>query len=349
MRLYRHSSGLIFEDQFNQQLDPKWIASPSKFVTWQERKGFARLNRNMNDVFLLMQTPEQENFIMEVDADYVPIRESDFGGLLVWKNDKERLEFLETADTTETEYSRWRVSKNGGQYHFSAYKNGSWELIDSATLDSKKIGIVAKGATGALLPIDVERVTLTSSDLLTVTNLDPGSTVNVYIEEKLYQSQTLDGQQIGVQFKLDSLHINAKIEILKGEEVIDSLTGVFYGGDVLQYGTFLELHHEGKHLDRVDLNFMKQLCDRNGAQLRIYNPNTVPAKNIQVTVQQFKDRFGYEQVKLSYTTNPLHDVTELSFASIEPGEYVDFMMKVELQNDTIGIDLPTFYIDINHE
>ena len=137
MSIYRVKYGLIFDDDFETLETDRWrTISPSNAVVQIQSDGQLDMKhtRNGRSTNVMMDIPQEENdLLFQVYADYYPELENEGGGIVVWKNSMEKVEFIETRDTERaTTYPAWRAVKRGNLWAFYAQQEDlSWELFDS--------------------------------------------------------------------------------------------------------------------------------------------------------------------------------------------------------------------------
>lgn len=142
--LYEKESGKIFVDDF-ESVNPKWLMSPSNAFNNAVKKGFLRINHSADkDVMLLIDKP-QSNFAIQVIADYAPTKEGDEGGLLIYQNEKNKVEFLESYSANSSQSNKeWMAICKEDQWDFYTKTDTFFDYADNDSLAAKRIGVVLK-------------------------------------------------------------------------------------------------------------------------------------------------------------------------------------------------------------
>ncbi|MEJ9203131.1 hypothetical protein P4W02_17030, partial [Bacillus thuringiensis] len=101
MSIHRVQTGLIFDDNF-ETLDSRWIVSPTDSYTYSDSDKQLVLKHNSTDrsTNALFSLPQNEDeLLLQVHSNYTPKYLGDEGGLVIWKNALEKVEFLESEDS----------------------------------------------------------------------------------------------------------------------------------------------------------------------------------------------------------------------------------------------------------
>ncbi|MFQ6571519.1 hypothetical protein ACLOF6_27900, partial [Bacillus sp. AF53] len=165
--LYEKESGKIFVDNFD-SVNPKWLMSPSNSFNNAVKKGFLRMNHSTDkDVMLLIDKP-QSNFAIQVIADYAPTKEGDEGGLLIYQNEKNKVEFLESYFANGSQSNKeWMAICKEDQWDFYTKTDTFFDYADNDSLAAKRIGVVLKrGTAEGFLPLDINKIIMTTSNML---------------------------------------------------------------------------------------------------------------------------------------------------------------------------------------
>lgn len=142
--LYEKESGKIFVDDFD-SVNPKWLMSPSNAFNNAVKKVFLRMNHSADkDVILLIDKP-QGNLAIQVIADYAPTKEGDEGGLLIYQNEKNKVEFLESYSANSSQSNKeWMAICKEDQWDFYTKSDTFFDYADNDSLIAKRIGVVLK-------------------------------------------------------------------------------------------------------------------------------------------------------------------------------------------------------------
>lgn len=354
MSLFRKTSGLIFEDCFDAGLESRWLCSPAACVT-VETGGLALQHSSAGQTMALFNIPP-EDFVMEVLADYTPSLKGDEGGIVVWRDSYHKLEYLESLDTTTTEYSRWRAERRGLEWNFYADRGYGWEYHDSAMLDATKagIGLINQPSTG-YVPLVVKRVTVCSSDSVKISNLDSGFMVYLCDKEGFsVGSAVVPEHWSGVEIKLPSLSFEGMLKVYnEAGELISSIGPLFiYGGDVFVYGTDLQVIWRGQALSETEFTYLGVMYDRQIlVQMELKNPSKVlDAFNVTLKVAQYLEKFGYQWVDVAEDIGGIPgDFSDvLTIDRLGPLESKPFWLKVEKLYEVFSFEPARFLLDITH-
>jgi hypothetical protein len=352
MRMYRKHDGLLMYDDFS-TLSSKWQTSGN--VSVKERPGYLRLSHAAESSTALFSLP-QSDFAMEVTAEYTPSAPGDEAGILIWKNADESIEFLEYADPEKTtNVSEWKVRRSGNVYDLLAKVEGEWILMDTGEVAAHKIGVMIKGAPSpGFVPLDVDRVIVCASDVLTVGNLLPGYRVCLHdASGALLDEKAIPDGNTFIQFTMSNLCLSGRLSVYDNTgEKIGEIDGEFFGGDVYEYGTFLQIVREGAELSAIRPNDIGIM--RNGSlllPLSLHNPNTEPALNISLSISQYESKFGFQwaDVAADESGKPGAWGDILSYPDLQPGQSVPFWVRVSQADNPPTFGPLFFEIDINHE
>lgn len=346
MSIHRVQSGLIFDDNF-ETLDTRWLVSPSDSYDYSEEGKRLTLSHNPTDrsTNALFSLPQDEDeLLMQVHAEYVPRYLGDEGGIVIWKNALEKVEFLESEDTAQVgEYSVWRAIKRQNLWTFFAEKNNAWELFDSTIcIDPTMAGVVLKGVPrNGYVPLPVDRVILCRGAHVTVGNVN-----SLYRVVLLNDNGDVVNEQIvpdgfsGIDIELPTIPFRGKIKIYdrnsQGNYVLidEQLEYTdMYGGDMFLRGTDLKVVWDGRELSEVTpthLGALKQ--DQIEQKMTVLNDTTGNvAENTQISVAIYKEEFGWEWCDLAEDVNgipgPYQDTT-IPIGTLFAGESKDFWVKI---------------------
>ncbi|MEC2861330.1 hypothetical protein P9Z48_28775, partial [Bacillus cereus] len=170
--LYEKESGKIFVDEFD-FVNPKWLMSPSNSFNNAIKKGFLRMNHSADkDVMLLIDKP-QGNFAIQVIADYAPTKEGDEGGLLLYQNEKDKVEFLESYAANSSQSNKeWLAICKEDQWDFYTKTDTFFDYANKDSLSTERIGVVLKrGTEEGFVPLDINKIIMTKSNMLRLRQL----------------------------------------------------------------------------------------------------------------------------------------------------------------------------------
>ncbi|WLR50021.1 hypothetical protein LC040_12080 [Bacillus tianshenii] len=350
MRMYRRETGLIVNDQFD-ILDSRWNISGQANAT--ENPGYLRLMPSAGDTLALFNLPVQD-IALEFWADFVPVESVDRAGLIVWKDSETKIELLETLLTSGKSYDKYRAVRMGLVWDFYGVTGDTVEYIDSAELEAGKAGVILK--SGSTIPFDVDRMVLCKGDKLYITNVLPGWNVELYDDSNsLVSSKLVEQSTTYVLFEIPRLALSGRIDVKdETNTLIGSIDSEFYGGDVYEYGTYLIVEQNGAELapdTETDIGYMQN--GKLEVQMTLKNPsNVMTAQNIELMVQQYDSKFGYQWADISSDVGGVPGTYSdtLAITSLVPGGEQMFWLKVEKgAPQYTGLEPLQFEIFIDHE
>lgn len=359
MGIYKKWDGLIFDDKFDSGgIHSRYTLSPSSAVTLDTTLGQAILTHTENDTSVMFDVPQEQTFLMEVTADYVPTELLDEGGIIVWQDGYHRLEFLESRDTTVKEYSRWRALKRANKWTFYADRGNGWELFDTAPMVADKVGVILKNRMeDGFKSMGLDRIVVCKGDKFTVGNLPMGYSVYLCDPNGNSTSSTVvEPNWTGCDIELPTVPYNGIIRVYDTHGNLLSSLGAFdiYGGDVFLFGTELKVIWNGKELNKETDTYLGTMYDNQIlVQMLLNNPSEEkPANTISLGVLRYLEEFGYEWADICHDDGndmPTGDFAKtLDMGNLASLESRKFWMKVERLEARFGIKPLHFILDINH-
>lgn len=372
MSIYRVQSGLIFDDSF-ETLDSRWVVSPSDSCTHDDVGQQLSLDHNPSDrstnaLFSLPQ--EEDELLLQVHADYTPTHLGDEGGIVVWKNALEKVEFLESEDSTQAgAYSVWRAVKRQNLWTFFAERGSAWELFDSTIcIDPTMAGVVLKGTprTG-YVPLAVDRVILCKG-----THISMGNVGSFYKVELVDESLNVVNTQIvpdgfsGVSMELPTIPFRGKLRVydkdLSGAYVLIDNQEEFadmYGGDLFLKGTDLKVLWKGKELSEVTPTHLGSVKNNQVEyKMTVLNDTTGSvAENISVSIAIYLQDFGWTWCDVA-TDNlgipAAYEDTVIQLGTLQAGKTRDFWVRLTKPPTDPDLIIPTmrptyFFLEIRND
>lgn len=349
MSIYRVQSGLIFDDNF-ETFDSRWVVSPSDSCYFNESDKTLTLNHNNTDrsTNALFPIPQDEDeLLIQVHSDYTPKYLGDEGGIVIWKNALEKVEFLESEDTSQIgEYNKWRAVKRQNLWTFFAEKGNAWELFDSTVcVNPTMAGVVLKGVprTG-YVPLIVDRVVLCRGTSISVGNLSSHSKVElVDVDGSVVKQQDVPDGFSGIEIELPSIPFRGKLKVYEAADndnhsLVDEQDKLvdMYGGDVFLKGTDLKVIWKGKELNEVsptNLGSMKD--DEIEQQMTVLNDSTENiAENVEISIAVYDEEFGWEWCSLAEDDGGVpgqYENNKIVLGTLSAGESKNFWVKVSKQ------------------
>ncbi len=355
LKPYQIRSGLIFKDDFD-TFDSRWIASPVGSYSLIDRKGYFRMLHNVSrDTLLLADLPNEKEFAFEVSADYTPTHEDDKGGIIVWKNGEENIEFLETEDgTRETTELKWMACKDNEDWTFFSDYGEGFNFYDSDRMNCSKFGVVLKkGSNSKFVNLDIDSIIATRGRKLTIANIAPN--ISVEMEDEfggiIFNGNT--GYNTGIQITLPSLEFTGKVILtnVEGKE-LGVIKTTFYGGDVYGFGSNLEIKFSGEELSTLaQTRLPDMISGKSEIMLELVNPSVARANNVNLSIAQYEDKFGWSWADLALDSNckPGQYQDSINIPYVNPEKTIKFWLKVTKGTDYVGLAPLQFQIHLEHE
>lgn len=360
MGLYKKSSGLIFDDRFDQgMIHSRYELSPTSVPFLDSSLKQLVLPHTESETMVIFDISEMEQSLaFEVLADYIPTEQGDEGGIVVWQDGYHLLEFLESYHSTSREYCKWRAITKGNKWTFYADRGSGWELIDGANLDARKLGIILKNPQRpGYDTLNVDRLILCRSTKISVGNLPEGYMVYLCNEKgDSISSAVVQPHWTGVELELPTLpyHGILKVYDQKGE-LLSTLGSLdIYGGDVYLYGTDLRVIWKGAELSLTQETYLGTMYDNTiEVQMELYNPSVNKvAQHISMGILKYLEKFGYEWADICHDNGmdqPVGDYAQrLEMGDLEPLGDKKFWMRVERKSELLSIEPIHFILDITH-
>ncbi|MGZ0055059.1 hypothetical protein [Bacillus cereus] len=345
--LYEKESGKIFVDDFD-SVNPKWLMSPSNSFNNAVKKGFLRMNHSTDkDVMLLIDKP-QSNFAIQVIADYAPIKEGDEGGLLIYQNEKNKVEFLESYSANGSQsVKEWMATCKENQWDFYTKTDTFFDYADNDSLAAKRIGVVLKrGTAEGFVPLDINKIIMTTSNMLRLRQLYENYKVVLKdTADNILSTNIVAAAHTGIDILLPSLEFEGIIEIYDEEnELIAKKQATFYGGDMYCMGSSLQIKMNSAELNTTDpTNLGYMVNNERIVKMTIVNDNIGAATNIKLSIQQYMEKIGYTWALISLDgTNYLN---EIQIDSVAAQSTRDFWVKVV--KDTNFLAFEPIYFNIH--
>ncbi|WP_454015638.1 hypothetical protein [Bacillus sp. Marseille-Q7846] len=355
LKPYQIRSGLIFKDDFD-TFDSRWIASPVGSYSLIDRKGYFRMLHNVSrDTLLLADLPNEKEFAFEVSADYTPTHEDDKGGIIVWKNGEENIEFLETEDgTRETTELKWMACKDNEDWTFFSDYGEGFNFYDSDRMNCSKFGVVLKkGSNSKFVNLDIDSIIATRGRKLTIANIAPN--ISVQMEDEfggiIFNGNT--GYNTGIQITLPSLEFTGKVILtnVEGKE-LGVIKTTFYGGDVYGFGSNLEIKFSGEELSTLaQTRLPDMISGKSEIMLELVNPSVARANNVNLSIAQYEDKFGWSWADIALDSNgkPGQYQDSINIPYVNPENTIKFWLKVTKGTDYVGLAPLQFQIHLEHE
>lgn len=337
------SSGKIFEDYFaGGSMNPSWQASPTDPARYSvtDKPGYLRLKHGDTPLYFLVDMPNRD-FVFEVQTDYTPTDLNESAGIVVFQDNKRRMELLEYIDPESqavVNYTHMRVSRKGSLYTGYGSRDGGtkWEIIGSGAADGMtKLGLVVNHATGA--NFDVQDAKIFSDTLVSFGNLKPGMRVELCdaTNTQVISEATCPATQDYVYISLAALPIpyNGVLKIYSETgTLLEMLPAAdIWGGDSYWYGLMLDVKWNGVQMTvdkETALGYMN-----NGiieTYVEVTNPGTDPVHGVRASKATLGSLKGSEWVQLAEDVGNAPGVYNqaLYLGTINPGETRKVWIKI---------------------
>lgn len=348
--LYEKESGRIFVDDFD-SVNPKWLMSPSNAFNSASKKGFLRMNHSGDkDVMLLIDRP-QSNFAIQVIADYTPTKEGDEGGLLIYQNEKNKVEFLESYSANSSQSNKeWMAICKEDQWDFYTKTDTFFDYADNDSLAANRIGVVLKrGTAEGFVPLDINKIIMTTSNMLRLRQLYENYKVVLKdTADNTLSTNIVAAAHTGIDILLPSLEFEGIIEIYDEEnELLAKKQATFYGGDMYCMGSSLQIKMNSEELNTTDpTNLGYMLNNEQIVKMKIVNDNIGAATNIKLSIQQYMEKVGYTWALISLDGTNYSN--EIQIDSVAAQNTRDFWVKVVKDTNFLAFEPIYFNIHLKH-
>ncbi|AFU16897.1 Virion structural protein (plasmid) [Bacillus thuringiensis MC28] len=349
--LYEKESGKLFVDDFD-SVNPKWLMSPSNSFNNAVKKGFLRMNHSTDkDVMLLIDKP-QSNFAIQVIADYSPAKEGDAGGLLIYQNEKNKVEFLESYSSNSSQSNKeWMAICKEDQWDFYTKTDTFFDYADNDSLAAKRIGVVLKrGNAEGFVPLDINKIIMTTSNMLRLRQLYENYKVVLKdTADNILSTNIVAAAHTGIDILLPSLEFEGIIEIYDEEnELLAKKRATFYGGDMYCMGSSLQIKMDSAELNTTDsTNLGYMVNNERIVKMTIVNDNIGAATNIKLSIQQYMEKVGYTWTLISLDGFNYSD--ELAIETLDAGSSKDFFVKITKDVNYLAFEPIYFNIHLLHK
>ncbi|MBX0351861.1 hypothetical protein [Bacillus toyonensis] len=348
--LYEKESGKIFVDDFD-SVNPKWLMSPSNSFNNAIKKGFLRMNHSADkDVMLLIDKP-QSNFAIQVIADYAPTKDGDEGGLLIYQNEKNKVEFLESYSANSSRSNKeWMAICKEDQWDFYTKTDTFFDYTDNDSLAAKRIGVVLKrGTAEGFVPLDINKIIMTTSNMLRLRQLYENYKVVLKdTADNILSTNIVAAAHTGIDILLPSLEFEGIIEIYDEEnELLAKKQATFYGGDMYCMGSSLQIKMNSEELNTTDpTNLGYMVNNERVVIMTIVNDNIGAATNIKLSIQQYMEKVGYTWALISLDGTSY--LNEIQIDSVAAQSTRDFWVKVVKDTNFLAFEPIYFNIHLKH-
>ncbi|WIG38876.1 hypothetical protein [Bacillus toyonensis] len=348
--LYEKESGKIFVDDFD-SVNPKWLMSSSNAFNNAVKKGFLRMNHSADkDVMLLIDKP-QSNFAIQVIADYAPTKEGDEGGLLIYQNEKNKVEFLESYSANSSRSNKeWMATCKEDQWDFYTKTDTFFDYADNDSLAAKRIGVVLKrGTAEGFVPLDINKIIMTTSNMLRLRQLYENYMVVLKdTADNILSTNIVAAAHTGIDILLPSLEFEGIIEIYDEEnELLAKKQATFYGGDMYCMGSSLQIKMNSEELNTTDpTNLGYMVNNERVVIMTIVNDNIGAATNIKLSIQQYMEKVGYTWALISL--DGINYLNEIQVDSVAAQSTRDFWVKVVKDTNFLAFEPIYFNIHLKH-
>lgn len=349
--LYEKESGKILVDYFD-SINPKWLMSPFSSFNNVVKKGFLRMNHSADkDVLLLIDKP-QGNIAIQVISEYAPTKEGDEGGLLIYRNETNKIEFLESMKLSGApDPKEWMAVSKENQWDFYNKTDVTFDYVRSEQLEAYKIGVVLKrGIVEGFTPLNINKIIITTSNLLRLRQLyEKYKVVLKDAAENVISTSFVEAANTGIDIPLPSLEFEGIVEIYDEDgTLVAKRQTTFFGGDMYCMGSSLHISMDTKELDETDPTHLGYMTETERlVKMTLTNGNVGPVSNVKVVIQQYMEKFGYTWAHLSLDGSKYTD--ELAIETLDAGSSKDFWVKIIKDVNYMAFEPIHFNIHLSHE
>lgn len=349
--LYEKESGKIFVDDFD-SINPKWLMSPFTAFNNVAKQGFLRMNHSADKDALLLIDKPQGNVAIQVIADYTPTKEGDKGGLLIYKNEANNIEFLESMKVSDSpDPKEWMAVCKENQWDFYNKTDVTFDYVRSEQLEAHKIGVVLKkGNAEGFTPLDINKIIITTSNLLRLRQLyEKYKVVLKDAAENVISTSFVEVANTGIDIPLPSLEFEGIVEIYDEDgTLVAKRQTTFFGGDMYCMGSSLHISMDTKELDETDPTYLGYMTETERlVKMTLTNDNVGPVSNVKVAIQQYMEKFGYTWAHLSLDGS--HYTDELAIETLDTGSSKDFWVKIIKDVNYMAFEPIYFNIHLSHD
>ncbi|TKI89902.1 hypothetical protein FC699_25125, partial [Bacillus wiedmannii] len=302
------------------------------------------------DVMLLIDKP-QSNFAIQVIADYAPTKEGDEGGLLIYQNEQNKVEFLESYSANSSQINKeWMAICKEEQWDFYTKSDTFFDYADNDSLAAKRIGVVLKrGTAEGFVPLDINKIIMTTSNMLRLRQLY--GNYKVVLKDaagNTLSTNIVAAAHTGIDILLPSLEFEGIIEIYDEEnELIAKKQATFYGGDMYCMGSSLQIKMDSNELNTTDpTNLGYMVNNERIVKMTIVNDNIGAATNIKLSIQQYMEKVGYTWALISLDGTNYSN--EIQIDSVAAQDTRDFWVKVAKDTNFLAFEPIYFNIHLKH-
>lgn len=346
--LNRISSGFVLQDSFaDKTLHERWQVSPSDETRYSltERAGYLRMKHGDPDLFILMNAPRFD-FVFEVDTQYVPVRPSDQGGIVAFRDNHTYIEMLEYYDPEKgmaAGYDSLRMVRRSDLFEGYGSNDGgkTWELIGTSYLSAPKMGVALHGIQESSSDdLDIAEIRMYKDTTIQVGNLIPGQSVELVNQLGAVIGKSIcaeDRDHVKIDCQNIKFPLKGKVRLFDSSGFMldesEMLTDM-WGGDIFWYGVNLDLEIDGI-LMRQDREYQLGSMENGLIERRAYviNNNDIPIYNVKASVMALSEYYGWEWADVASDAFGQPGVYNdlILLGNILPGEKIPIWIKVTRQ------------------
>lgn len=297
------ASGLIYDDSFTAgPLDDRWEVLPNDSTRYEVIGGL-RLKHGADPLFMFFKPlTTEKQFVLDIQNNYNPLTDGDFGGIAVYANDTDYIlleEYFDSTKGTTQAYPWLRLVRDYNTY--TAYWSADgviWNLIDTQEFDrvSPKIGLFLMGATGEVM--DLSRVRILKSTMVTVDNLAPGTQVAFKDSTgTVLATRTCRADYTSVRFDMSNLSqpFTGRFTVTNPDSTVYETNETFpiRGGDIYTFEVSLDLYFiNGDGVEKLLSKNLEEFLGNVGGvpstDFKMVLRGVGVFKNVRVDLEQYK-------------------------------------------------------------
>ena len=255
IRLNKCSSGLLFENNFGDDVSLLWELSPNELNRIDTTHDSIRLLPGADRLELMIPCPKSSGWVLQTYINYVPKLASEAGGILLQSITDNLAECEIRGDTRET-YSYLKAElSNDYIFNLRASKNGTWwrDFGNSKMFDGNKIGYYLVQNTSYNV-LEIFNCIIYKSDLVTINDIPEECEIEIFDDFDMEITHYFNIKRESTRVVLDCINklfpINyMKVKLISSTDEAEYFFENIYGGDIYSIANNLEFKINGTDVD----------------------------------------------------------------------------------------------------
>ncbi|WP_270364737.1 cell adhesion protein [Bacillus paranthracis] len=351
LELYKQESGKVYTDDFD-SIKENWLMTPQSSFDIASRKGFLRMEHTTDKDVLLLIDKQQGDVAIQVIADYHPTAIGDKGGLIIYQNMDNKVEFLESyAQNSSQEHKEWMAVSKGDEWNFYSKTDSYFDYVDSDKLSASKLGVILKkGVSSDYKPLDIDKIIITRGNTLQVRQLFPGGKVVLKDElDTVIATNKIESFNTGTDIPLPSLEFLGTLQIFdETNSLVAEVKAIFHGGDVYNLGSSIKVLMGEQELNNTDTTHLGYMTGSDRIiKMRVQNDYLMAVTNVKISIQQYMDKIGFTWAEVSLD-NIVYS-KEVIVNNLAARSFKEFYVKIAKDKDHFGFEPIYFDIHLKHD